>query len=80
MLFPGSAKGQAPAKGRPGSPQTGLPTPVWRSVCGQYAGTHRDIGVLVQDDLEEVRREDGWGFEALLGPVYVHLLAIRSRW
>lgn len=57
-----------------------LPPPVWLSVCHQYAGTHRDIGVLVQDDLEEVRREDGWGFEALLRPVYVHLLAIRSRW
>lgn len=57
------------------------PSGLYVALCIQScAGTHRDIGVLVEDDLEEVRREDGRGFEAFLRPVHIHLLAVRSGW
>lgn len=80
--FPRKWQGPGTSQGETRLPadRTPLPTPVWLSVCRQYAGTYRDIGVFVEDDLEEVRREDGWGFEALLRPVYIHLLAVRTRW
>lgn len=37
---------------------------------------YRDVGVLVEDDLEEVWGEDGRGFEAFLRPKHVLLLSI----
>lgn len=79
--FPRKCQGLDRSQGQPRLPADRAPfvTPVW--LCQwAAAGTHRDVGVLVEDDLEEVGREDGRGFEALLGPVHVHLLPIRSRW
>jgi len=40
---------------------------------------HGYVGVLVEDDLEEVRRQNGRGFESLLGLEDVLLLSVRSR-
>lgn len=42
----------------------------------QQGWVARDVGVLVEDDLEEVWGEDGRGFEAFLRPKHVLLLSI----
>lgn len=43
-------------------------------------GTHRDACVLVQDDLQQVWREDGRGLEPLFRFRDVRLLMVGSRW
>lgn len=43
-------------------------------------GTHRNACVLVQDDLQQVWRQDGWGLEALLRLGDIGLLMVGSWW
>lgn len=44
---------------------------------GKVGETDRNVGVLVEDDLKEVRGEYRWGFETLLRSEEVLLLPIR---
>lgn len=43
--------------------------------------THRNISVLVENNLKKVGRQDRWRFESLLRSKHIHFLTIRSwRW
>lgn len=47
---------------------------------GSGRSTHRDARVLVQDDLQQVWREDRWGLEPLFRFRDVRLLMVGSWW
>jgi hypothetical protein len=48
---------------------------IWVEAC-----THRDPRVLVQDDLEQMWRENGWCFKTLFWFGDIGFLMVGSRW
>lgn len=44
---------------------------------GEQGWVTRNISVLVKNNLEKVRRQDGWGFESLLRSEHIHFLTVR---
>lgn len=58
----------------------GEPTVTVEGGPGRRLCTHRDAGVLVQDDLQQVWGENGWRFKPFLWFGHVGLLVVGSRW